>query len=47
MEATNEVITRVPKSTPAEMEAAVESCKAAFVPWADTSVMHRQQCMFK
>lgn len=45
--ATNEVITRVPVSTKAEMEGAVESCKAAFGKWSQTSILQRQQCMFK
>lgn len=46
-QATNEVITRVPKSTNAEMEAAVEAAKAAFKPWSETSILTRQQTMFK
>lgn len=45
--ATNELITRVPKSTDAEMQRAVDSCKAAYKTWSQTSIMHRQQCMFK
>ncbi|XP_046664572.1 probable methylmalonate-semialdehyde dehydrogenase [acylating], mitochondrial isoform X2 [Homalodisca vitripennis] len=45
--ATNEVVTRVPKSTKAEMEAAVESAKAAFKSWSNTSPLTRQQIMFK
>ena len=45
--ATNEVITRVPKSTQAEMEAAVNSAKTAFKSWSQTSILARQQTMFK
>jgi malonate-semialdehyde dehydrogenase (acetylating)/methylmalonate-semialdehyde dehydrogenase len=45
--ATNEVITRVPKATKAEMDAAVASCKTAYKKWSQTSVMTRQQHMFK
>jgi len=45
--ATNEVVSRVPKATQAEMEAAVESAKAAFKSWSKTSVLTRQQVMFK
>jgi len=45
--ATNEVVTKVPKSTGAEMEAAVTSCKKAFDTWSQTTVLTRQQHMFK
>ncbi|KAK5964975.1 Methylmalonate-semialdehyde dehydrogenase acylating [Trichostrongylus colubriformis] len=45
--ATNEVISRVPKCTQAEMEAAVESCKRAYNSWKNTSPLTRQQCMFR
>lgn len=45
--ATNEVITRVPKSTPDEMEAAVRASQEAFTSWSKTSVLSRQQIMFK
>jgi malonate-semialdehyde dehydrogenase (acetylating)/methylmalonate-semialdehyde dehydrogenase len=45
--ATNELITRVPKTTKEEMEAAVASCKKAFKTWSSTSIMTRQQYMFK
>jgi malonate-semialdehyde dehydrogenase (acetylating)/methylmalonate-semialdehyde dehydrogenase len=45
--ATNEVLTRVPKATKEEMEAAVASCKRAFATWSQTSVLTRQQTMFK
>ena len=45
--ATNEVVTRVPQNTQAEMEQAVESAKAAFKGWSQTSPLKRQEIMFK
>ncbi|XP_002734184.1 putative methylmalonate-semialdehyde/malonate-semialdehyde dehydrogenase [acylating], mitochondrial [Saccoglossus kowalevskii] len=45
--ATNEVVTRVPKSTQAEMERAVNAASEAFPAWSDTSILARQQVMFK
>lgn len=45
--ATNNLVTRVPQSTDAELKAAVESAKKAFPAWSATSVMARQQIMFK
>lgn len=45
--ATNQLVTRVPKSTQSEMEAAVESSKAAYKSWSQTSILTRQQVMFK
>ncbi|KAB7495024.1 putative methylmalonate-semialdehyde dehydrogenase [acylating], mitochondrial [Armadillidium nasatum] len=45
--ATNEVITRVPQSTQDEMNAAVDAAKEAFKSWSKTSVLTRQQIMFK
>ncbi|XP_066282832.1 probable methylmalonate-semialdehyde/malonate-semialdehyde dehydrogenase [acylating], mitochondrial [Branchiostoma lanceolatum] len=45
--ATNEVVTRVPKSTQAEMQAAVDAAKAAFSSWSETTILTRQQVMFK
>ncbi|XP_052769421.1 probable methylmalonate-semialdehyde dehydrogenase [acylating], mitochondrial [Mya arenaria] len=45
--ATNEVITRVPQATQAEMQAAVDSCKQTFKKWSQTTVLTRQQCMFR
>ncbi|VDK52776.1 unnamed protein product [Cylicostephanus goldi] len=45
--ATNEVIARIPKSTKAEMEAAVQSCKSAFESWKKVSPIHRQETLFK
>ena len=45
--ATNNLVTRVPQSTDAELKAAVESAKKAYPEWKATSVMARQQIMFK
>ncbi|CAL8090071.1 unnamed protein product [Orchesella dallaii] len=45
--ATNEVVTRVPKATQSEMEDAVASAKDAFKSWSKTSILTRQQIMFK
>ncbi|KAF3491827.1 uncharacterized protein GIQ15_01344 [Arthroderma uncinatum] len=45
--ATNNLVTRVPQSTDAEMKAAVASAQAAFPGWKATSIMARQQIMFK
>ncbi|KAF4555820.1 Aldehyde dehydrogenase-like protein 9 [Elsinoe fawcettii] len=45
--ATNNLVTRVPQSTDAELKAAVASAKAAFPAWRATSLLARQQIMFK
>ncbi|KAL9011378.1 MAG: hypothetical protein Q9173_003762 [Seirophora scorigena] len=45
--ATNNLVTRVPQSTDEELHAAVESAKKAFPAWRATSLLHRQQIMFK
>jgi malonate-semialdehyde dehydrogenase (acetylating) / methylmalonate-semialdehyde dehydrogenase len=45
--ATNNLVTRVPQSTDAELKAAIESAKKAFPAWRATSVIARQQIMFK
>ncbi|KAH8905024.1 methylmalonate-semialdehyde dehydrogenase [Coniochaeta sp. PMI_546] len=45
--ATNNLVTRVPQNTDAELKAAVESASRAFKTWSQTSVLHRQQIMFK
>ncbi|OIW34389.1 Methylmalonate-semialdehyde dehydrogenase [Coniochaeta ligniaria NRRL 30616] len=45
--ATNNLVTRVPQNTDAELQAAVESASRAFKTWSQTSVLHRQQIMFK
>ncbi|KAJ9482407.1 hypothetical protein VN97_g11020 [Penicillium thymicola] len=45
--ATNNLVTRVPQSTDAELKAAVESAEKAFPAWRATSIMARQQIIFK
>ncbi|KAI8956345.1 Aldehyde/histidinol dehydrogenase [Xylaria longipes] len=45
--ATNNLVTRVPQMPDAELEAAVQSAKKAFPAWRNTSVLARQQIMFK
>ena len=45
--ATNNLVTRVPQSTDEEMKAAVASAEKAFPAWKATSVLARQQIMFK
>ena len=45
--ATNNLVTRVPQSTDEELSAAVASARKAFPSWKATSVLHRQQTMFK
>lgn len=45
--ATNNLVTRVPQSTEAELKAAVESAERAFPKWRATSIMARQQIIFK
>jgi len=45
--ATNEVIAAVPQCTQAEMQAAVDDSQKAFKSWSNTSIMTRQQIMFK
>eukprot|EP00127_Corallochytrium_limacisporum_P006048 Clim_evm16s217 gene=Clim_evmTU16s217 len=45
--ATNEVVAQTPLATKQEMEAAVDAAKAAFPAWRDTSILTRQQVMFK
>lgn len=45
--ATNNLVTRVPQSTTDELEAAVKSAEKAFPAWRATSVMAKQQIMFK
>ena len=45
--ATNNVVTRVPQTTDAELQAAVDSAAKAFPGWKATSVLTRQQAMFK
>ncbi|KAL4781446.1 Aldehyde/histidinol dehydrogenase [Aspergillus varians] len=45
--ATNNLVTRVPQSTDEELRAAVDSAQKAFPAWRATSIMARQQIMFK
>lgn len=45
--ATNNLVTRVPQSTDEELNAAVKSAKKAFPSWKATSLLHKQQIMFK
>jgi malonate-semialdehyde dehydrogenase (acetylating)/methylmalonate-semialdehyde dehydrogenase len=45
--ATNNLVTRVPQSTGEELKAAVDSAQKAFPAWKATSVLFRQQIMFK
>ncbi|CAG7916069.1 unnamed protein product [Penicillium olsonii] len=45
--ATNNLVTRVPQSTDEELKAAVESAEKAFPAWRSTSIMARQQILFK
>jgi malonate-semialdehyde dehydrogenase (acetylating)/methylmalonate-semialdehyde dehydrogenase len=45
--ATNNIVTRVPQSTDAELKAAVDSAEKAFHEWKQTSVLARQQIMFR
>ena len=45
--ATNNLVTRVPQSTDEELCAAVESAKKAFPAWKATTLLQRQQIMFK
>ncbi|KAL2154794.1 hypothetical protein VTH82DRAFT_3470 [Thermothelomyces myriococcoides] len=45
--ATNNLVTRVPQNTEEELKAAVASAQKAFETWRTTTVLHRQQIMFK
>jgi len=45
--ATNNLVTRVPQSTDEELRAAVDSAEKAFPKWRATSILSRQQIMFK
>ncbi|KAK5990648.1 Methylmalonate-semialdehyde/malonate-semialdehyde dehydrogenase [Cladobotryum mycophilum] len=45
--ATNNLVTRVPQMTDAEMKAVVDSAQKAFLSWKNTSVLARQQIMFR
>ncbi|KAI2616978.1 methylmalonate semialdehyde dehydrogenase [Hypomontagnella submonticulosa] len=45
--ATNNLVTRVPQMTDEELKAAVDSAQRAFPAWRATSVLARQQIMFR
>ena len=45
--ATNNLVTRVPQSTDDELQAAVQSAQKAFPAWRSTSIMAKQQIMFR
>lgn len=45
--ATNQVVLRVPQSTPEELEHAVASAEAAFHTWKEQSIIRRQGIAFK
>ncbi|OQD78773.1 hypothetical protein PENANT_c081G10814 [Penicillium antarcticum] len=45
--ATNQQVTRVPESTDEELRQAVDSAERAFPAWKATSLLHKQQIMFK
>lgn len=45
--ATNNLVTRVPQMTDAELRAAVDSAQKAFPAWRATSLLARQQIMFR
>ncbi|OTA07432.1 AldedhAldehyde dehydrogenase family [Trichoderma parareesei] len=45
--ATNSLVTRVPQMTLPEMQAVVESSQRAFQAWKNTTVLFRQQIMFR
>ena len=47
LQATQEVLTRVPEATNEEMLAAVAAAKEAFPAWSKTSIMTRQGIMFR
>lgn len=47
LQATNEVVYRVPKATREEMTAAVDSCSRAFRTWSETSILARQQIFLR
>ena len=45
--ATNNVVSKVPQSTPEELEDAIASAHKAFPKWRDTSIIKRQGIAFK
>lgn len=46
-QATNEVISRVPKATQEEMLAAADSSSRAYHTWSETSILARQQIFLR
>lgn len=46
-QATQEVVSRCPETTPAEFQAAVQAAKDAFPAWRRTPLPTRQRVMFK
>ena len=44
---TQEVTSRVPEASPAELQAAVRAAREAFVVWRSTPVTQRQRIMFR
>lgn len=47
LQATQEVVSRVPETTPAEFQAAVDAAKAAFPAWRATAVPTRARVFLK
>lgn len=45
--ATNEIISKVPEATSQELQSAVDSAKDAYKSWKNSTVLTRQQLMFK
>lgn len=45
--ATNQLVSRVPESTDAELQQAVDSAERAFPAWKATSLLQKQQIMFR
>ncbi|KAH6610476.1 methylmalonate semialdehyde dehydrogenase [Trichoderma cornu-damae] len=45
--ATNNLVTRVPQMTEAEMRAVVDSAQKAYLSWKNTTVLFRQQILFR
>lgn len=45
--ATQNLVTRVPETTQEEMRSAVDSAETAFKTWKNTSLLSRQQIMFR
>ena len=45
--ATQNLVTRVPETTQEEMKTAVDSAEKAFKTWKNTSLLTRQQIMFR